>query len=166
MSSPEAAHDDQLRELVDRHGPRLARFISVMAFTQDTDDLVQETMIRAWRNLDAIPTDDQAGRRWLFTVARHVVIDECRRRRARPVQVDPPGDCVTTDDETASTAVANVALHEALSRLSKAHREVLTETFVENRSPVEVAARLGIPIGTVRSRLHYALRALRDAVIS
>jgi RNA polymerase sigma-70 factor (ECF subfamily) len=166
MSDPEHPSDGdaRMRHLVSRHCRPLTRFVSAMTFDQGTEDLVQETMIRAWRNLDAVPADDRAGRRWLLTVARHVVIDECRRRQARPVEVPPPADGGTAEDLTAATAIANVALREAVAGLSQAHRDVLIGLLVENRPPREVAERLGIPLGTVRSRLHYALRALRNAV--
>ena len=114
--------------------------------------------------LNALPVDEQAGRRWLLTVARHVVIDDCRKRQARPVEVAPLTERVTPGDLTAATALANVALREAVAGLGPAHRDVLIGILVENRAPSEVAERLGIPLGTARSRLHYALRALRDGV--
>ena len=156
--------DARMRELVSRHCRPLTRYISAMVPDQSTEDLVQETMLRAWQNLDDLPADEQAGRRWLLTVARHVVIDDCRRRRARPVEVEPLADRATPGDLTASTAIANVALRDAVAGLSQAHRDVLRGILVEHRSPAEVAGRLGIPLGTVRSRLHYALQALRDGV--
>ena len=165
MSHPEDA-DARMRELVTRHCRPLLRFISAMTPHQSTEneDLAQETMLRAWQNLDDLPADEQAGRRWLLTVARHVVIDDCRRRRARPVEVEPLADQATPGDLTAAAAIANVALRDAVAGLSRAHRDVLMGILVEHRAPTEVAERLGIPLGTVRSRLHYALRALRDGV--
>jgi RNA polymerase sigma-70 factor (ECF subfamily) len=166
MSRPEQSSDAdaRMRQLVSRHCRSLTRFISAMTPGQSTEDLVQETMLRAWQNLSTLPADEQAGRRWLFTVARHVVIDDCRRRRARPVEVAPLAERATPGDLTASAAIANVALRGAVAGLSQAHRDVLIGILVEHRAPSEVAERLGIPLGTVRSRLHYAMRALRDGV--
>jgi RNA polymerase sigma-70 factor (ECF subfamily) len=168
MSRPEhpsdADADARMRQLVSRHCLPLTRFISAMSPDQSVEDLVQETMLRAWQNLDAVPAGEQAGRRWLLTVARHVVIDDCRRRRARPVEVEPLADQVTPGDLTASAAIANVALRKAVAGLSQAHRDVLRAILVEHRAPAEVAECLGIPLGTVRSRLHYALQVLRNEV--
>jgi RNA polymerase sigma-70 factor (ECF subfamily) len=171
MSTPENPTDAEarMRGLVHGHCEPLTDFVSAMTHDDDAEDLVQETMIRVWRNLGAVPAGEQAGRRWLHTVARHVAIDERRRRQARPVEVTPPAEDIVfqdivLEDETAATAIANVTLREAVARLSQAHRDVLLALIVENRSPQETAERLGIPIGTVRSRLHYALRALRDEV--
>jgi RNA polymerase sigma-70 factor, ECF subfamily len=166
MSHPEhpSDADARMRQLVSRHCLPLTRFIAAMTAEQSAEDLAQETMLRAWQNLDALPSDEQAGRRWLLTVARHVVIDDCRRRRARPVEVAPLAEQAAPGDLTASAAIANVALRKAVAGLSQAHREVLQGVLVEHRSPAEVAERLGIPLGTVRSRLHYAERVLRDEV--
>ncbi|MEU7946797.1 sigma-70 family RNA polymerase sigma factor [Micromonospora taraxaci] len=160
--------DAQMRHLVATHCAPLTRFVSRMTLDvdQSTEDLVQETMIRAWRsNPTALTANEQTGRRWLFTVARHLVIDHYRRTRARPLEATPSADGVTADDSTASEALANVALSEAVRNLSREHHEVLMEVLIENRPAPEVAARLGIPVGTVRSRLHYAVRSLREAVL-
>ena len=170
MSCPVASPDvdSRMRQVLATHRLPLTCFILglTLGHHQRTEDLVQETMVRAWRNLDALPPEDDAGRRWLFTVARHLVIDEVRRRQARPVEVAPlDAERSVTGDVTAAAALANQALRESVANLSTAHREVLHEVFFEDRPVPDVAARLGIPAGTVRSRIHYAIRFLREAVI-
>jgi RNA polymerase sigma-70 factor, ECF subfamily len=103
-------------------------------------------MIRAWRNLEAFPLQDRAGRRW----------------HAHPVELSPPdAECETADDLTASAALAGLSLRDAVAGLSANHRMALTEVLVENHPAPEVAARLDIPVGTVRSRVHYAVQQLR-----
>ncbi|MEU8821870.1 sigma-70 family RNA polymerase sigma factor [Actinoplanes sp. NPDC048796] len=166
MSRPENSTDTEarMRELVYQHCEPLTDLAAAITHDGDAEDLVQETMLRAWRHLNAVPAGEQAGRRWLHTVARHVAIDASRRRQARPVEVAATAEPVALEDRTAAAAIANVTLREAVAGLSQAHRDVLLALAVENRAPREVAERLGIPIGTVRSRLHYALRALRDQV--
>jgi RNA polymerase sigma-70 factor (ECF subfamily) len=159
----------RMEVLLDEHGPSLTRFVLGLTLgqRQTAEDLVQETMIRAWRNIDGFPADREEGRRWLFTVARRLVIDNVRRQKARPAEVAPLNtDQVVTGDETSSAALANQSLRDAVRGLGAAHREVIHEIYVRNRSVQEVADHLHIPVGTVRSRVHYAIRHLRSAVIS
>lgn len=131
---------------------------------QRAEDLVQETLLRAWRHPEALDPERGSVRAWLFTTARHLAIDFWRRRSVRVSEVvtdvvpEPPAD-----DET-DRAVEAWTVAEALARLSPAHREVLLECFYRGRSVAEAAARLGVPPGTVKSRTHYALRSLRVAL--
>lgn len=128
---------------------------------QRAEDLVQETLLRAWRHPEGLDPERGSVRAWLFTTARHLSIDAWRRRSARVAEVvtdslpEPVGE-----DET-ERAVEGWLVAEALSRLSPAHREVLVECFYRGRSVTEAAALLGVPPGTVKSRTHYALRSLR-----
>ncbi|MBB5826014.1 sigma-70 family RNA polymerase sigma factor [Micromonospora carbonacea] len=161
--------DTRIRELLAAHGTPLTRFVHGLtnSHRQTAEDVIQETLLRAWRHLDSLPPDsDGRSRRWLFTVARRLVIDEARRRQARPVEVATQTDQEfgATGDDTADTAIANQALREAVGRLSADHRRVLHEVYFRDRTAHEVAADLDVPVGTVRSRVYYALRALRAAV--
>jgi RNA polymerase sigma-70 factor, ECF subfamily len=126
-------------------------------------DVVQEAMLRAWRHPEVLDPSRGSARSWLFTTARRIVIDDWRARSVRPEVVtsevpDVPGPD-GTDDAVQSWLVA-----EALSRLTPEHRAVLLECFYRGCSVAEASARLGIPAGTVKSRTHYALRALRLAL--
>lgn len=132
---------------------------------QAAEDLLQETLLRAWRNIDRLPPDLASVRPWLFTVARNHAIDLARARQARPAVVatedmsrEPaPGDAV-------ERVVLAQTVHKALSKLSEDHRVVLVELYLRGASAAEAAGRIGIPEGTVKSRAHYALRALRVAL--
>ncbi len=128
------------------------------------EDVVQETMLRAWRHSSALDGSQGSVRAWLFTVARNIVVDEWRSRRVRPelTVADPPeapGAGDRTDELLLSWVVA-----DALTRLSADHRAVLVECYYKGLSVAEAARRLGVPEGTVKSRTHYALRALRLAL--
>ncbi|WP_018657822.1 sigma-70 family RNA polymerase sigma factor [Actinomadura flavalba] len=128
------------------------------------EDVVQETMIRAWRSADRLDPDAPSLLPWLATVARRIVIDDRRRRSARPRETgDGPLAGLRAPDGM-EDLLRSVVVSEALRALSPAHREILDETFFRDRSVTEAAASLGIPVGTVKSRVYYALRALRAAL--
>jgi RNA polymerase sigma-70 factor, ECF subfamily len=130
------------------------------------EDVAQETLLRAWRQRAVLDRPAASVRAWLFTVARNIVIDEWRTRRSRaeltvaevPEQSDG-GEGDRTDRLLLSWVVA-----EALTRLSPEHRAVLLECYYRGQPVAEAARRLGVPEGTVKSRTHYALRALRLAL--
>jgi len=122
------------------------------------EDIVQETLLRAWRHADRLPPE--AIRPWLFTTARRLVIDAYRARRARPVEAPAESlDAFVSADDIDSRLDA-VLLADALGALSPAHRAVLIDCYYRGKTAREVAAERGLPAGTIRSRLHYALRAL------
>jgi RNA polymerase sigma-70 factor (ECF subfamily) len=127
------------------------------------EDLVQETLLRAWRHPEALDPSRGSIRSWLFTTARNIAIDAWRRpaRRAEVVTDQLPEQAIT--DET-DRMLQSWLIAEALGRLSPQHREVLVECFYGGRSVAEAAQRLGVPPGTVKSRTHYALRALKLAL--
>ncbi len=123
-------------------------------------DVVQETLIRAWKHRDNLAHRPGSVRGWLHTVARNVVIDGVRRERRadRTTRVAPLGD-------HAAAVADRVTLVAALRRLSVHHREVLFHVYVEDRSVADTARILGLAEGTVKSRTHYAVRALRGELI-
>jgi len=131
---------------------------------QWAEDVVQETMIRAWRSADRLDVDGTSLMPWLATVARRIVIDNRRSRDVRPPEVgDGPLENFPMADEMEGL-LRKVVVTEALGALSPAHREILTETVLRDRTVNQAAEVLGIPVGTVKSRVYYALRALRVAL--
>ena len=155
--------DELLRALHAEHGDAL--FSHAMRLCdgdrQRAEDLVQETLLRAWRHPEALNPERGSARAWLFTTARHLSIDAWRRRAARVGEVvtDAPPE-PAAEDET-ERAVEAWTIAEALARLSPSHRQVIVECFYRGRSVTEAALVLGVPSGTVKSRTHYAMRALR-----
>jgi RNA polymerase sigma-70 factor (ECF subfamily) len=144
------------------HGPLLSYVLRLTAGDrQRAEDVVQETMVRAWRQAGKLSDAPQSLMPWLATVARRIVIDEQRRRNARPAEVaDDMTDKAPVADET-DDLLRKVAVADALKAISSAHREVLSATILSGRTVNEAAEVLGIPVGTVKSRVYYALRALR-----
>jgi len=127
----------------------------------DAEDIVQETFIRAWRLLPQLSSGDFPVRPWLYRVARNLLIDADRAARSRPVTVRAQPAEEGRDDTGLNRVLDQQLVTDALHQLSPAHRTVLVETFYRGHSLARVARQLGIPDGTARSRLHYALRALR-----
>ena len=150
---------------LDHSGDLLHFLLRLIKERQTAEDLLQETMLRAWLRLDTVPTDREGARRWLFTVARRLVIDVVRARRIRPQVVHAVDvSWVAADDDTTAAAIASHSVQAAFKNLSSAHRDVLTEVYLQGHTAEEVSARLGLPLGTVKSRTHYAMRALRSGL--
>jgi RNA polymerase sigma-70 factor (ECF subfamily) len=131
------------------------------------EEAVQETFVRAWRHADRFDPRIGGLRTWLFAILRNVVIDLARARAVRPTlstepeRLDAHGTPVVDDTEAILTTWE---LSEALSQLSEEQRRAIVETHLRSRSYAEVAAELGVPVGTVRSRVFYGLRALRTVL--
>ena len=128
------------------------------------EEVLQETLLRAWRHRDAL--DEQAGsiRGWLFTVARNIVTDRARSRAARPAEVSSEANAVPVVGDHAQRVVDSMVTIEALEQLNEEYRSVVVELYFHGRSVAEAAEVLGIPAGTVKSRSHRALRSLRDLI--
>jgi RNA polymerase sigma-70 factor, ECF subfamily len=161
-----AAREESLRALYDGHAPVLLAY--ALRLTDGdrarAEDIVQETLLRAWRNLDRL--DEAVGpvRPWLFTVARRTAIDHYRARQARPPEVGDEGLAALPAGDGIDEALERWLVADALAALTSTHREALVHTYYAGRTVPEAAAALGIPEGTVKSRVFYALRALRLAL--
>lgn len=126
-----------------------------------TEDVVQETMLSAWRNADKLVGGDRSLLPWLATVARRLVISEWRRRGCRPHEVsDVLLDVLPANDDT-NQVLDRMVLAAALQTLTATHREAIEDTFLRDRSVDETAQARNLPAGTVKSRVHYGLRALQ-----
>lgn len=159
-----AADDDAIVTELYRHyrAPLLTYVLRLTAGDrQHAEDVVQETMVRAWRQASQLDLGEPSLMPWLATVARRIVIDHGRRKRARPAEA---GDGMLEDvpvSDSTEDLLRKVVVAEALQALSSAHRQVLNETIMSDRTVNEAAGVLGVPVGTVKSRVYYALRALR-----
>ncbi len=159
-----------MRQLHDEHAAALWAFCLHLTGNDRAraEDVAQETLLRAWRNAAVLEESRGSVRSWLFTVAKNIVIDEWRSQRVkREIPSDDlyelPGVTPQVDDRTDELLLSWVVA-EALTSLSAEHRAVLLECYYRGRSVAEAAQRLGVPPGTVKSRTHYALRALRLAL--
>ncbi|MGW6458016.1 sigma-70 family RNA polymerase sigma factor [Streptomyces sp. NPDC055078] len=150
-------------ELQREHGAALLRFLQGLTFgdQQRAEDLLQETLVRAWQHPEAFDRPYPSMRPWLFTVGRRLAIDARRSRLARPTEIGD-GVLATTPDPADLTekTVAALDVRAAVGSLSPEHRAVLVRIYFHGQSVSEAAESLGIPPGTVKSRSYYALRAL------
>jgi RNA polymerase sigma-70 factor, ECF subfamily len=160
---PHRNYEEQLALVYRLHGRPLYRFLVRLSLgdRRAAEDLLQETMLRAWRLVQANPVDAENLRPLLFTIARRLSIDAFRARRARPSEVciDSVAALPSPCDDVEQTVVALTIRHGLMS-LSPDHRRVLIEIFYHGRRLHEVAETLGIPEGTVKSRMFYGLRSL------
>lgn len=129
------------------------------------EDIVQETLIRAWRHAGGLNPARGSVRGWLLTVARNLAIDRIRSASSRHESVgtehrpEPLPGGIHPDH--ADQVVAAQVTAELLAGLSPEHRDVIRHTCLDGWTAKETARALGIPIGTVKSRRHYALSVLR-----
>ena len=122
---------------------------------------MQETFLRAWRQLPGLVEDERPVRAWLLRVTRRLLIDAARAARARPMLWGDNGSIEPVVDGGLDQLLDQRMLLDAMRRLSPAHQQIVIETFFLGTPMHLTAERLGVPAGTVRSRLHYALGQLR-----
>ena len=163
-------HRDSLqRHVYDEHAGPLVAFVLRLTNgdRQQAEDIVRQTILRAWRNADKFAGDGTRSLRpWLVTVARRIAIDGYRANGAHARQVpDPDFDLdASLGSDYPERIIDTMAINDALWTLQSVDREILTETYFCGRSVSDVADELGIPVSAAKSRVYYALRALREAL--
>jgi RNA polymerase sigma-70 factor (ECF subfamily) len=165
MSGSQLGNSEELtRALFAEHAEALLAYVQrlLRGDRQLAEDIVQETLLRAWRNGDQVPA--RSRRPWLFVTARHLVIDSYRARQSRPPEVTAELLELTAKDDGLDAALDTIVVVDALRSLSPEHRVVLFDSYYRGQTASQIAAARGIPAGTVRSRMHYALRAMRLAL--
>jgi RNA polymerase sigma-70 factor, ECF subfamily len=153
--------------LYDEHAAALWRYARRLTGDEArAQDVVQETLLRAWQHPEVADNNERSARAWLFTVARNIVIDESRSARFRR-ELSTPDDVGAFEGvcpDEVDAAMDRLLIGDALARLTPEHREVVRRSYFQGWTTAQIAADLGIADGTVKSRLHYALRALRLAL--
>lgn len=157
------ADDETMRELWRTHGQALMHFAVKLTLgnRQRAEDIVQEVLLRAWRHPEVVGSGRKEIRSWLYTVARRMAIDLWRARSRAEEVTDDRYLQLADPAEPIEQALKALDVHAALAKLSSEHRQVIVELYYHDRSGIETAELLGIPVGTVGSRAYYALRHLR-----
>jgi len=156
---------DAFTRLVGHYERRVLYFI--LRFTDDADhalDVLQEVWLSVFRLLPGLAAPE-AFRVWLYKIAHGKVVEFLRRERRMAVSVDGAGSPSPEVTDCDVPALENAELvHRALGHLSIEHREVLVLHFLEGMSLEEIADAISCPLGTVKSRMYYAKRSLRNVV--
>ena len=157
-------------------GPLFERLMSehskaLLAYTESlvqdrylAEDIVQETLIRAWQRLERLYNTEGSVRGWLLTVARNLAIDRVRSATSRHEIVGADHQDLIQPDHTDAVLASNEII-ALLRPLSKDHQEVLVHIYLLGRTVPDTARVLGIPAGTVKSRQHYALNRLSSGPV-
>lgn len=160
--------DEMLAALYADYGSDLRRFAQRLTGDPGSaEDIVQETMLRAWRHPDRVGDRTDTRRAWLYTIARHVAIDQHRARQARPPEAADLTVLVgRAAPDQIDAAITQWDLASALAGLRPRDRDLLTARYLRDRSIHDMAADLNVPAGTIKSRLSAARSALRRTLQS
>ena len=165
-----AAEDaEALRALHERHAPALLRFLERLLHDRDrAEDVCQEAFLRIWRRAELFDPARGTFTAWLYRAAANLAFNRLALKSATEKELSAlpvlPAAAGDAPHESAAVSERGELLHAALATLSAQDRAILTLRHLDERPVAEIASILGIPEGTVKSRVHYALRRLRDAL--
>jgi len=153
-----------MKALYDEHAGALWRYaLRLTGDASRAEDVVQETLLRAWRHPEVMGDTERPPRAWLFTVARNIIIDEQRSPRVRKSggSLEESGAPEQSAPDQVDSALDRMLIADAMAQMSAEHRAVVERSYYRGWTTAQIAADLDIAEGTVKSRLHYAVRALR-----
>jgi RNA polymerase sigma factor (sigma-70 family) len=153
-------------ELFEHFGPRVKNYFmrSGMAPAQ-AEDLAQETLLTVWRRAAQFDPTRAGASTWIFVIARNLRIDLYRRQRSEQSALAEPFESIDAPamaDDTIATAQREAHVRAALAQLSDEQQSVVRLSFFADTPHGEIAAQLGIPLGTVKSRIRLAVARLRE----
>jgi RNA polymerase sigma-70 factor (ECF subfamily) len=159
---------DAVAELYDRHARRAYGLaLRVTADPTLAEDAVQEAFCAIWRRADSFRTSRGSATSWLLALVHHKAVDvvrreQARRRPVRPEELEGPEPVTPEQQVLASEDGRRARL--ALAQLPEEQQRLLSMLYLDGLTQREVAGRLGVPLGTVKSRTHVAMGALRRAL--
>ncbi|MCL7429380.1 sigma-70 family RNA polymerase sigma factor [Streptomyces sp. YS415] len=166
LTTADERRDRFIRDLYEQHGRSTLRYAARLlgGDWHRAEDVLQEAALRAWKHAAALGLNASQVRPWLWTTVRNLTIDHHRAEKRRPA------DCTELDtldlsvpDETDRLLRGRLVL-DALSDLTEQQRQVICLLYYGQFNAAQAAEHLGIPLGTVKSRSYYALRALKRAL--
>lgn len=163
LRAADGDRDGAMAELYDRYARRLYGYgLKLLRDPGLAEELVQESFVRLWRSAGRFDPARGTVSRYLFTIARNTAVDLHRRRpkheREELREHAAAGDAF-------EELVTSLTVRDALDALQPAFREVLELTYDQALSQAQIAAALEVPVGTVKSRTYYAMRALRTELV-
>lgn len=158
---------EPLQRLFDLYGgPLFGYGKRLLGDTGMAEELVQDTFVRLWRGAARFDPERGSARTWIYAIARNSAIDLQRRRSARPLSHGDSEGELLGSEEPHEQIVDRLEIRAALETIGEKHREVLRLCYDEGLSQAQIAARLSIPIGTVKTRTYHGLRAMRQELES
>jgi RNA polymerase sigma-70 factor, ECF subfamily len=152
-------------QLFDAYAPRVKSFMMRKgASSEQAEDLVQETMIAVWSKAGMYVPDRGSVTTWIFTIARNLRIDRLRREKTSLFTDIDDYDAESEDvqqDDALGRLQEDGYVAKALAQIPEEQRQLLILSYVEDMPQSEIAARLQIPLGTVKSRMRLAYRRMK-----
>jgi RNA polymerase sigma-70 factor (ECF subfamily) len=156
------------RELFDHFGPRVKGYlVRLGASAAIAEDLAQEVMLTLWRKAVQFDPNKASASTWVFTIARNLRIDAIRKERRPEFDADDPTLAAPggrSSDENLDWAKAEKRLRDALVMLPREQAQVIELSFLADKPHSAIATELGLPLGTVKSRIRLAMAQLRSAL--
>jgi RNA polymerase sigma-70 factor (ECF subfamily) len=160
-----AGDEGALEECYARFGRPVLSFLRRYVGPDEAEDVLQRTFLDVWRNAARYDPERPLAT-WVFTIAHHRAVDTLRRHRPAVVPMETLRDLMGEDGrETADRHAWAAEVREALDRLPDAQREALEMSYFQGCTQVEIAARLGVPLGTVKARMARGMRRLAELVV-
>lgn len=161
-----AGDDAAIEECYARFGKPVLAFLTRYVGPVEAEDVLQRTFVDVWRNANRYDPARPLST-WVFTIAHHRAVDTLRRRRPTVVPIDAIRELVGEDGRVVAERHAWAAeVREALENLSGTQREVLEMAYFEGRTQAEIAAALGVPLGTVKARMARGMHRLAELVVA
>ena len=159
---------EAFRKLFQVYAPRVKSYMMRQGADANTaEELAQETLLTVWRKAALYSGEKGSATTWIYTIARNLRIDRLRREMTW-VQLPEGHDEKASDDiapdEAVSVAERRVRVQKALAGLPADQHEVVALSYIEGLSHSEIAERLGLPLGTVKSRMRLAYLKIRESV--
>jgi RNA polymerase sigma-70 factor, ECF subfamily len=153
-----------MAELYRRYGGRIYRFgLNLLGDAGLADELVQECFVRLWRTAGRFDLSRGTVAAYMFVMGRSIAADLRKRPSSRPLMLVDEAQ-IPAQPDGADQVLETLIMRDALDSLSAAHREVLILVHAEGLTQSQIAERLGLPLGTVKTRMYHGLRALRAAL--
>jgi RNA polymerase sigma-70 factor (ECF subfamily) len=161
--------DAAFRRLVDEFGPKIRGYMMRQgADTAQAEELMQETLITVWRKAALYSPDKGSVATWIFTIARNLRTDQVRRQRPWQALTDEHSETIPADetpaDDHVDEGLRRMRVQKVLKELPPEQLAVVELAFMDGLPHSEIADRLGLPLGTVKSRIRLAYQKLRGSL--